>query len=138
MSDLTGKFDRHADQRLRDEPVVWLTTVGDDLGPHPRPVWFLWDDGSMTIYSQEHTWKVRHLADHPHVSLNLNSDAVGEDVVVLLGQAEIVEGGPAADTNEAYLRKYRQAIADLEMTPAEFAREYCVMIRVTPSKVRGA
>jgi PPOX class probable F420-dependent enzyme len=138
MPDPTTEFGRHADRRLRDEVIVWLTTVGDDHGPHPRPVWFLWDGRSLTIYSRENTWKLKHLTEHPRVSLNLNSDESGEDVIVLLGQAEILEGAPAADANEAYLRKYRQAIADLGMSPAEFAREYCVVIRVTPSKLRGA
>jgi PPOX class probable F420-dependent enzyme len=138
MLDLTTEFGRHADRRLRDELVIWLTTVGDDLGPHPRPVWFLWDGQGVTIYSMEEAWKVRHLAKHPHVSLHLNSDEAGEDVVVMLGRAEIVEGPPGADVDQAYLRKYRKGITDLGMSPNEFARDYCVAIRISPTKIRGA
>jgi PPOX class probable F420-dependent enzyme len=138
MIDLTSAFGRHADRRLRDEVVIWLTTVGDDFGPHPRPVWFLWDGKAFTIYSQPDTWKLRHLAARSHVSLHLNSDEAGNDVVVILGQAEILEDGIAADENEAYLEKYRERIAGLGMSPEEFSRDYSVVIRVTPSNLRGA
>jgi PPOX class probable F420-dependent enzyme len=137
MIDWTSEFGRHADRRLRNDLVIWMTTVGDDLGPHPRPVWFLWNGESFTIYSQTDTWKVRHLSRHPRVSLHLNSDEAGDDVVVLLGQAAILESGLAADQNEGYLEKYRQRIAGLGMSPEDFARDYCVVIRVTPSRLRG-
>ncbi len=138
MMDRTSEFGRHVDRRLRDDPVIWLTTVGDDLGPHPRPVWFLWHGDSFTIYSQADTWKVRHVSRHPRVSLHLNSDEAGDDVVVFLGQAAVLEGGLAADKNEKYLEKYRRRMVGLGMTPEEFARDYCVVIRVTPSRLRGA
>jgi PPOX class probable F420-dependent enzyme len=97
----------------------------------------VWDGEHFTIYSQPDTWKVRHLASRPNVSLHLNSDEVGDDVVVLLGRAEIVEAALKADENEDYLGKYRQRIADLGMSPEEFAREYSVPIRVTPERLRG-
>jgi PPOX class probable F420-dependent enzyme len=126
MIDWTSEFGRHADRRLRNDLVIWMTTVGD-----------LWNGESFTIYSQTDTWKVRHLSRHPRVSLHLNSDEAGDDVVVLLGQAAILESGLAADQNEGYLEKYRQRIAGLGMSPEDFARDYCVVIRVTPSRLRG-
>ena len=43
MIDLTTQFGRKVKQHLRKEYVVWLTTVGADLSPQPRPVWFIWD-----------------------------------------------------------------------------------------------
>ena len=137
MLDLTTEFGRHADRRLRDELVIWLTTVGQDFGPHPRPVWFLWDGERITIYSQQDRWKVRHLSAHPRVSLHLNSDEEGEDVVVLLGVAEVDEAGEPADENAAYLVKYRERIEDLGVSPAEFASDYSVVIRVTLHTLRG-
>lgn len=138
MSDWSGEIGRHVEARLHDDRVIWLTTVGDDLGPHPRPVWFLWDGEAFTIYSQAGTWKVRHISVRPHVSLHLNSDKVGDDVVVFLGRASILEGGLPADRNEPYVEKYRQDMAGLGMSPEEFARDYRVVVRVTPTRVRGA
>ncbi|HLC04128.1 MAG TPA: TIGR03667 family PPOX class F420-dependent oxidoreductase [Anaerolineales bacterium] len=138
MIDMTSDFGRHVDRRLSDEAVIWLTTVGEDTGPHPRLVWFLWDGRTFLIYSQPDTWKVRHLSSRPRVALHLNSDEAGEDVTVFLGQAELIEGGPAAEDHEGYLGKYGERIAGLGMSPAEFAGEYSLAIRVTPSELRGA
>ena len=58
-------------------------------------------------------------------------------VVVLTGTAEIEPSAPAADQNPAYIEKYADGIASINMTPESFAATYSVPIRVTPSKVRG-
>ena len=43
MIDFTTEFGKRADSRLKEDHIIWLTTV-DVLGkPQPRPVWFLWD-----------------------------------------------------------------------------------------------
>ena len=138
MVDINTEFGRRVEKRLREEVVIWLTTVGADLGPHPRPVWFVWDGSSFLIYSQRDAWKLRHIASHPRVALQLNSDAEGEEVAVCLGRAEVVEGGPAADEVPEYLEKYRERIVDLGMSIPEFADEYSVALRVFPTSVRGA
>jgi len=138
MVDLDTEFGRRVEKRLGEEVVIWLTTVGEDLGPHPRPVWFVWDGSSFLMYSQRDTWKLRHIAKYPLVALHLNSDAEGEDVAVWRGRAEVVEGGPAANEVPEYLEKYSERIVGLGMSIPQFADEYSVAIRVFPSNVRGA
>ncbi len=140
MIDLTSPFGRKAKRHLRDEYIIWLTTVGPDGTPHPRPVWFTWDGESFLIYSQPRAHKVRHILAHPQVALHFNTDATGDtDVVVFTGTAAIVSDAPPANKHAAYLRKYRTGIAALsvENTPAKFAAEYSTAIRVTPERVRG-
>jgi hypothetical protein len=41
--DLRKRKDAHAAQRLRDELIVWLTTVSRHGQPRSSPVWFWWD-----------------------------------------------------------------------------------------------
>lgn len=41
--DATTDFGRRVRERLTEESVAWLTTVGRDGTPQPNPVWFLWD-----------------------------------------------------------------------------------------------
>jgi hypothetical protein len=41
-----GAEDRVA-QRLREDAVIWLTTVAANGTPQPNPVWFLWDGHSV-------------------------------------------------------------------------------------------
>ncbi len=138
MIDLTTKFGRKAKRHLKQEYVVWLTTVGDDLTPQPRPVWFIWDGASFLIFSQPQAYKVRHLRAHPRVALSFNTDATGDqDVVILTGDATIDQAAPPAHKVRAYLTKYRAGIQQLGLTPQQFSAEYSVAIRVTPTSLRG-
>ena len=122
MMDFGSRFGRTVSRVLKSEKIIWLTTVGPDGTPQPRPVWFYWDGASLLIYRQPQGRKLDHIRRHPRVALNLNTDPEGSDV---------------ADKHAAYRRKYRRGIADLDMTPGSFARDYSVAIRVTPEKLRG-
>jgi PPOX class probable F420-dependent enzyme len=117
---------------------VWLTTIGADLSPQPRPVWFIWDGVTFLIFSQPHAHKVRHVTAYPQVALHFNTDETGDkDVIIFVGTAAIDATVPPAHQVRAYLRKYRAGIEELGMTPQQFSREYSVAIRVTPTTLRG-
>ena len=125
-------------RRLKEERFVWLTTVGSDLTPQPRPVWFIWQDESFLIYSQPQTYKVRHVQQHPRVALHFNCDAAADnDVLVFIGDARIDREAPPVQRQRAYVAKYREGIASLGMTPEQMGREYSVALRITPTAVRG-
>lgn len=138
MVDFNTSFGRRVERRLKSEKVIWFVTVGPDRTPQPRPVWFYWDGETFLLYSQPGGRKIRHLDKNPRVALHLNSDPEGDDVVVFTGEAAVDRTAPRADELPAYVRKYRKAIGDLEMTAEEFGLEYSVAIRVRPSNLRGA
>ena len=139
MIEFKGRFGQRARRRLKSEKVIWLVTVGPDGTPQPRPVWFVWEEaqGTVLIYSQPGTHKLRHLARNRRVALAFNTDDEGGDVVVMTGTARVDRRAPPADRRADYLRKYRPGIRELDMTPASFARDYAVPIRVRPTRVRG-
>ena len=126
---------KRADERLRIEQVIWLTTVGRDGTPHPKPVWFLWDGETILIYSQPNTHKLRHIERNPRVALNFDSDGRGGDIVVITGTAEVDERAPRADKLPPYVDKYREAIKRIGHSAESMAEEYSVPIRVRPSGV---
>ncbi len=137
MIDWQDKFARKAARRLAREKVAWFITVGSDLVPQPRPVWFLWDGATILLYSKPEARKVRHVARNPRVSFALNTDSDGDEVTVLTGTAALDPSAPPAHKQPAYLRKYRKGIAALGMTPEAMAREYSAAIRITPGTLRG-
>lgn len=137
MIELTGEFGQRVEQRLKRELVIWLTTIGPDQTPQPRPVWFLWDGRSVLTYSRAGAHKLEHIRQEPNVALNFNSDERGNDVVVLLGTAQVVEGGPPATEVEGYIEKYRRGIEHLGSTPKRFAQDFSQPIRIEPFKLRG-
>ena len=138
MIDLSTEFGQKVKRHLEGEYFIWFTTVGADLSPQPRPVWFVWQEGSLLIFSRPDAHKVAHLEQRPNVALHFNTDErADEDVIVILGRAEIDPHLPPAHEVTAYLQKYQTGIAGLGMTPAEFSKAYSVAIRVTPTKGRG-
>jgi PPOX class probable F420-dependent enzyme len=124
-------------RRLQEDRLIWLTSVRPNGLPEPSPVWFLWEDDSVLIYSRPNTQKLRDIAANPRVALNFDGDGQGGDIVILTGRAEIVADAPAADQVAAYVAKYGWGFERINMTAADFARAYSVAIRVHPTRLRG-
>ncbi|MEW6085962.1 MAG: TIGR03667 family PPOX class F420-dependent oxidoreductase [Chloroflexota bacterium] len=139
MLNLNTKFGRVAKEQLKREYFVWLTTVDATGTPQPRPVWFIWEKDSFLIFSQAKAHKLKHIQTNPQVSLHFNSaDKKGEKrLIVFTGPAMVERNAAPAHKVRAYLKKYNEGIARLGATPEQFAREYSVAIRITPSKLRG-
>ena len=128
------ELSERARERLRDEAVIWLTTVRQDGQPQSVPVWFLWEDGgaapTLLIYSRPNQQKLRNVRAQSRVALNFNSTATGGDVIWFEGRAEIAADEPPATANAAYVEKYRAAIDRIGMDPERFAAAYSTAIRV--------
>jgi len=136
--DLTTDFGRAVEKYLKEEYIIWLTTVDSHLTPQPRPVWFLWDQDSILIFSQPKAFKVKHIQKHPNVSLHFNTDEAGEKhVIVITGEAYIDSNHPSAHEVSIYLEKYRTGIKDINMTPETFSADYSTAIRIRPTQLRG-
>ena len=137
MIDTNTEFGSRVARRLKEEQVIWLTTLDSHLTPQPRPVWFVWDGESFLIYSEPGTHKLEHIRRHAQVSLHLNSDEEGGDIVVFNGEARIADEEPSADQVPAYIEKYREGIKGLNMSAETFAGSFSVPLRVRPTNLRG-
>ena len=112
-------------------------TVNGRGAPQPSPVWFLWDDGSILLYSQPETAKLRNIEGNPRVALHLNDEGRGDDVVILSGRAAVSDDRPAHDL-PAYVDKYGGLIERNGWTPESFAADYAVPVRIRPTGLRGS
>src|SRR3954451_23040874 len=102
MIDESTEFGARAGAHLRDDGVVWLTTVSPRGAPLPMPVWFHWDgDESVVVYSQPGA-RVRNLESNAHVTFNFAGEGRGGDIVVLSGAATLDRDGPGALEDAAY------------------------------------
>jgi PPOX class probable F420-dependent enzyme len=131
------EFGARVARRLREESVVWLTTVTPSGAPLPRPVGFLWDGAErVSIYSQPGA-RIRNIAANPKITLNFDGDGRGGDIIVLSGTAQVDTDAAAADGNAAYLEKYAAQIERFGMTPASYAARFSVPVRVRLTRLDG-
>jgi PPOX class probable F420-dependent enzyme len=135
--DTSTEFGARVQKHLREDLIVWLVTVDRRGAPQPSPVWFLWEGETALIYSQPDTGKLRNIAANPRVALNFDGNGQGGDIVILTGSAAIVEDALPSHEIPEYVAKYGAAIQRNGWTPASFAADYSVPIRVTPEKLRG-
>jgi len=124
--------------RLATDRIGWLTTVNPDGAPQSSPVWFLWTDDEVLIYSWKRAPRNDNIAERPAVAFNLNTDEGGDQVVTMEGIARIDRDGQPATANPAYLAKYGDMIAGYGWTTEYFAGEYPVVVRVRPTRWRVA
>ena len=114
-----------------------MTTVDAKGTPQPVPVWFLWGgEDSILIYSRPDTPKLRAIERNPRVSLNLDGNGTGGDIVVALGEAAVSDD-PPADRIPAYVEKYRPRLDWNRWSPEQFAADYSVPIRIRVTRIRG-
>ena len=137
MIDQSSEFGARVARHLREEIVVWLTTVTPSGSPLPMPVWFLWDGAESIVMYSMNGARVRNLEANPRVSLNFSGDGGGGDIVVLSGNATIDRDTPPADKAGEYRAKYDDHIARIGMTPETFAERYNVPVRIQLSRLRG-
>lgn len=133
-----GEFGERVTTRLRDEMVVWLTTVGADGTPQPNPVWFLWDgDATLLVYNRAEAHRLGHIDARPGVALNFDGNGRGGDIVVLSGTARRAPGTAPAHENADYVAKYAEAMTRVSGSPAEFAAAYPVAVEIDLRRIRG-
>ena len=139
LPDPATPFGERVARRLRDEKLIWLTTVDSKGMPQPTPVWFLWDEATSTmlVYSRADAKRLMHIEQNPRVAFNFDGDGSGGNIIVMSGTAQISSTDPSADQLPSYVEKYRNFIATSFGTPEHFASIYSVALRILPSKIRG-
>lgn len=119
--------------RLNSAEYGWLTTVAKSGQPVPKLIWFFFDGTALFVYSSPDAAKVAHVARHPLVSLNLDSDGNGGGIVVIGGEATIDAEGADCRNDEPYWAKYAETAAKFGLTDA--MANYSTRLRIAVDKV---
>ena len=137
MLDTTTPKGARAAERLATEKIAWMTTVRGNGQPQTSPVWFLRIDDEFLVYSKAGTARTANLEANPRVSLNLDGNGAGGDIVVIEGTSRIDDAAPPSTDVPDYQDKYAGYIARNGWTPQSFAADYPIAIRITPTRVRA-
>jgi PPOX class probable F420-dependent enzyme len=136
--DESTEFGARTARHLREDTVVWLTTVTPSGAPVPSPVWFWWEEPTGVImFSRDGTPRMRNLAANPHVSLNFAGNGHGGDIVVVSGRAQADDSIGPPHGHEAYVAKYGSSMERVSGSLEEFSRQYPVAVRIELTRLRG-
>jgi PPOX class probable F420-dependent enzyme len=97
-------------------------------------VWFYMDGTDVIVYSMPNAAKVRHIKNHPRVSLNLDSDGGGAGIIVVGGNATVEADGANPLDDERYRAKYAEAAASFGFSE-EFLAAYSTRLKISIDKV---
>ena len=138
--DFSSEFGQRVLNELQTEQIVWLTTVSPKGLPQPSPVWFIWRDSEVLIFSEPTAPKVRNIGGNSNVALAFNSDQHGNQVTILQGEATLSEAQMTAEEVASfgdYVEKYASGIESLKLTPESMLTQYSQLITIAPTKLRG-
>jgi PPOX class probable F420-dependent enzyme len=124
--------------RLASERIAWLVTTGRDGFPHAVPVWFLWHEGAVLIFSEPKTAKAANIRADGRVAVHLEAGADGEQLTVLRGMAELTDDAALSwvpEIGAAYSEKYAAGLRGLNLTTETMFARYSTAIRVVPRKL---
>jgi PPOX class probable F420-dependent enzyme len=103
--------------------------------PQTSPVWFWWDGEEVVLFSMARSPKVANIRSNPRVSLNLDGNGQGGDIVSIEGRAQLFEDRPLTDFPE-YVERYTAKLEAMGYEPEPFAHAYSMGIRVRPTRFR--
>jgi PPOX class probable F420-dependent enzyme len=126
-----------ANTALREDSIVWLSSVQRDGRPHLVPVWFHWDGEQIVAFSKPHARKVDNLRDQPYVMLAVGTPGLEFEVELIEATAELPDR-PAADLMpEGFGPKYRELLRRAGLTVQRFAEVYSQPIVLRPTRFLG-
>lgn len=108
------------ERKLITSASYWLVTTKPNAGgPHARPVWGVYYDGSVWFSTGRSSVKGQNLAVDPRCIIHIES---ADDVVIVDGVAELVapwEDVFAGDHSRAVLRRYmaKYVMTESELSP---------------------
>jgi len=127
---MTTELTQEVSDRLSSDHTGWLTTVAKSGQPVPRLIWFYFDGTDVVVYSEPNAAKVRHIRNHPRVSLNLDSDGNGAGIIVVGGEATVDAENADPLTDERYRAKYAELAAGLGFSD-DFLSAYSTRLKIS-------
>jgi PPOX class probable F420-dependent enzyme len=126
-----------ADAALRDDPVVWLSSVQRNGNPHLVPVWFHWDGERIVAFSKPHARKVANLRENPRVMLAIGSPGPDFEVELIEADAELPDAPAAELIPSGFGAKYRDLLRRAGLTLQHYVEVYSQPIVLRPTRFLG-
>ncbi len=131
---------REIDEFLTKGHTLIVSCLDKDGYPHATPVWYVYMDGAITFRARSNTFKAKHLARSPRVSVLVETGERWRDLkaVMVRGRAQPIED---EETQRRYDRlldekyaSFREASANVPKSTRSFYAVGKVYYKVVPEK----
>ena len=129
-------IDEEVARRLDEELIVWITTVRADGQPQSAPVWFVREGEEIRIWSMEGQ-RITNLSKNPKVSLHLNDDGRGDNIVIIEAEATLDRLAGPGSAHTEFARRYQPVLDSYKQMWDWFDRGYPVPLRIKPARIRA-
>ena len=129
--------DERVNEFLRARLIANLATVDPDGSAYVVGMWFLWEDGKLSLPTNRTTRKAKNVARDPRVTVMIDDSRGGLDLrgVTLVGRAELLGGPEALELNRRiHLRYLTERGRELEPVDRYLSTDD-VTISLTPLRV---
>lgn len=127
-------IDERVAKRLAKERIIWLTSVRPDGQPQTAPVWFLHQGEEILVWSFDGV-RITNLQGNPKVSLHLNDDGRGDNIVIIEAEATIDRSIGPGSAHKEFVVRYQTLLN--KRTWDWFDRDYPVPLRFMPTRIRA-
>jgi PPOX class probable F420-dependent enzyme len=125
------------DAALRDDPVVWLSSVQPDGRPHLVPLWLLWDGEQIVAFSKPSARKIGNLRAAPSAMLAVGTPGPEFQVELIEARAEIPDRPTTELMPSGFGAKYAELLRRAGLTARRFAEVYSQPIVLHPIRFLG-
>ncbi|MEX0700290.1 MAG: pyridoxamine 5'-phosphate oxidase family protein [Acidimicrobiia bacterium] len=123
-------------KRLDKDLIIWITTVRADGQPQSAPVWYVRDGDDIRIWSMDGQ-RITNLRHNTRVSLHLNDDGRGDNIVIIEAEASIDQSAGPGSAHPEFARRYQPVLDSYQRTWDWFDRDYPVPLRIRPTRIRA-
>jgi PPOX class probable F420-dependent enzyme len=121
----------HVEERMTEAKNYWIATASRSAKPSVTPVWGAWVDGKLYFDGAPSTRRGKNIQQNPRISVHLES---GDQVVILEGDAVILQGAPERALAEKVAEGYRAKYAQVGYSPAADQWDQGGLFEFTPQK----
>ena len=104
----------YVEERMTQSRNYWIATVSKKCQPAVTPVWGVWVEGRLYFDGSPETRRGRNIQNNPRVVVHLEN---GDQVVILEGQARLMQGAPERSLAEKVAAAYRAKYAESGYAP---------------------
>ena len=139
MIDPTTKAGARVAERLERELILWLTTVTPAGQPQTSPVWFLWVDGEILLFSRADTPRLGQRPRQPPGGRHLRRRRRRRRRRLHRGRGpdRARAGGRSPTSRPPTSRSTRRSSTAYGWTMESMLVDYPVEIRIRPTRIRA-